>query len=131
MHLANLDQRGAENVESHTKEFAHQVIYPDTDSESERLGCESNSDTNGIIAARCAKPRYLVAVTIGGHKITMQLDTGAAVSIIPESTYKTYFRRFILTETKPLNSYSGDKLELLGQICVPVKYDTQTVTLPW
>jgi len=94
------------------------------------LDVESNSDMNGIVAAKYAKAGYLVTVAIGGHEITMQLDTGAAVSIIPESTYKTYFTKFTLTETKPLKSYSGDQLELLGQICVPVKYDTQTATLP-
>jgi len=101
-----------------TKESAHQAIYPDTDIESENqvadLDIESNSDINGIVAAKHAKARYLVTISIGGHEITMHLDTGATVSIIPESTYKTYFTKFILTETKPAKSSSGDKLELLG-----------------
>jgi len=85
---------------------------------------------NGIVAVKHAKAGYLVTVTIGGHEIAMQFDTGAAVSIIPESTYNTYFTKVILTETRPLKSYSGNQLELLGQICVPVKYDTQMATLP-
>ena len=38
--------------------------------------------------------------------------------------------KFTVTETKPLKSYSGDKLERLGQIRVPVKYESQTAALP-
>ena len=50
----------------------------------------------------------LSQLTIGGHEITMQLDTGAAVSFIPKPTYKTHFTEFPLTETKPLKSYLDD-----------------------
>ena len=57
---------------------------------------------NGIVATKHAKAGYLVTVTIGGHEITMQLDNGAAVSIILASTYNACFTKFILTETKPL-----------------------------
>ena len=94
------------------------------------LNAESDTDLNGVVTAKSTKAGYLVIVTIGGHDVTMQLDTGAAVSIIPEATYKSHLSKYTLTETKPLKSYSRDKLELLGQIRVPVKYESQTVTLP-
>ena len=106
------------------------ILITDGDSENQvtDLETERNSEMTDIIVTKSAKASYLVTVTIGGHEITMQLDTGAAVSIILEPTYKAYFTEFPLTETKPFKSYSGDQLQLLKQICVPVKYDTQTVT---
>jgi len=69
---------------------------------------QRNSEMNSIIAMKSAKTGHLVTVTIGGHEITMQLDTGATESIIPKPTYKTYFTEFPLTETKPLKSYLGN-----------------------
>ena len=47
------------------------------------LDAESDTDLNGIIG-------YLVTVAIWRHDGTMQLDTGAAVSIIPAATYKNH-----------------------------------------
>ena len=44
------------------------------------LETEEILEMNSIIATKSTKASYLVTVTIGGHKITMQLDTGAAVS---------------------------------------------------
>ena len=118
-----------------TREYANQVTNPDTDdSDSENqvtdLEAEIDTDLNGVVTAKSTKAGYLVTVAIGGNNVAMQLDTGAAVSIIPETTYKSHLSKFTLTETKPLKSYSGDKLELLGQIRVPVKYESQTATLP-
>ena len=65
-------------------------------------------------------------VDIDGHKVTMQLDTGAAVSIIPDTIYNKYLTGRCLPETKPLRSYSGNQLDLLGELEVPVKYESQT-----
>ena len=62
----------------------------------------------------------------------MELDTGAAVSVINESTYKT-----ILTQQPPLvkscvklHTYSGEQLTVLGKLQVTVYHNEQTVTLP-
>ena len=73
---------------------------------------------------------YTVDVEINGHKVNMQLDTGAAVSIIPETLYNSILRGHPLTETRPLKSYSGNSLSLLGQLQVTVKHNSQVVTLP-
>lgn len=65
---------------------------------------------------------YTVEVEIAGHKVIMQLDTGTVVSIIFEEIYHNHLRKWPLTRTKLLRSYSGDKLDLLGELQVPVKY---------
>ena len=61
----------------------------------------------------------------------MELDTGAAVSVINESTYKS-----ILTQRPPvaksdvkLHMYSGEQLTVLGELQVTVYHNEQTVTL--
>ena len=73
---------------------------------------------------------YTVDVEIDGHTVTMQVDTGAAVSIIPDTVYSKLLTRRCLTETRPLRSYSGEKLDLLGELQVSVKYGSQVLTLP-
>ena len=99
--------------------MAHQVEEP-----------EENLYLNGIHVVIKQKTRgYYVDVDIEGHNVTMQLDTGAAVSIIPDTIYK-YLTGWYLTETKPLRSYSGNQLYLLGELEVSVKYESQTRTLP-
>ena len=100
-----------------SKEVMHQVEEP--------------FDTlNGIYAITRSQKGYTVDIEINGHKVSMQLDTGAAVSIIPETLYNTILRGHPLTETRPLKSYSGDSLSLLGQLQVTVRYNSQVVTLP-
>ena len=61
------------------------------------------------------KTGYTVDVEIDGHKVTMQLDTGTAASIIP---------------TRLLQSYSGERLDLLVELQVLVKCGSQVMTLP-
>ena len=86
---------------------------------------------NGIYAVtKSNNAGYTVDIEIEGHKVNMQLDTGAAVSIIPETLYNKILTKRHLTRTRPLRSYSGDKLDLLGESQVSVKYGAQTMTLP-
>ena len=46
----------------------------------------------------------------------MQLDTGAAVSVTPETMYNKVFTGKCLTETRPLKRYSGDQLDILSMV---------------
>ena len=61
----------------------------------------------------------------------MELDTGASVSVISESTYNT-----VLKDTVPLEStdislrtYMGEELPVLGVATVAVGYESQTTSL--
>lgn len=60
----------------------------------------------------------------------MQLDTGTAISIIPETIYSKFLTRQRLTKTRPIRSYSGEKLDLIGELQVLLKYRSQVLTLP-
>ena len=60
-------------------------------------------------------------VQIGGHPVTMMVDTGAAVSVIPEELYQSKLSRFKLNQAKVrLSAYGGNDVKIRGVISVPV-----------
>ena len=78
-----------------------------------------------------SKP-FTLSVMINNHPLPMELDTGASVSVISESTYNT-----VLKDTVPLEStdislctYMGEELPVLGVATVAVGYESQTTSLP-
>ena len=64
-------------------------------------------------------------INVNGANIAMEIDTGAHHSLISESTYHgTWSHGKLLLEpvTIPLQTYTGEKLTVLGSINVSVKY---------
>ena len=73
----------------------------------------------------------IVPVVIEGVALEMELDTGAAVSIVSCVDYLKYFCHIPLsTTTRQLHVYSGSPLGVAGEITVKVKYNTQECQLP-
>ena len=69
-----------------------------------------------------------VQVLVNGQQLTMELDTGAAISIILEETRKTLFADQKLRESSlVLKTYTGELMQVVGQLNVWVKYGTQEV----
>ena len=63
--------------------------------------------------------------------VNMELDTGAAVSLVFKETYNQHWPQQQLEESDTrLKTYSGEYLETLGNINVSVCYGDQQVTLP-
>ena len=62
----------------------------------------------------------------------MKLDTGAAISVINESTYKTILTQQPAMEKSDvkLHTYSREQLTVLGELQITVHYNKQTVILP-
>lgn len=72
----------------------------------------------------------MVTVDVNDAPVTMEVDSGAAVSIIDEPTYEKFFKTVQLRDTPiRLNSYTG-KINILGQCDVVVKYKGQTAHVP-
>lgn len=77
-----------------------------------------------------AKP-IMVEVELNGHQLSMELDTGASVSLISAKTDQAIFKDMPLQEsTAALTTYSGEQLEVLGQRQVEVVVEGQRATLP-
>ena len=74
---------------------------------------------------------FWVDVLLDGKKVKMEIDKGAAVSVLPENIYRDKFQQVQLKERRTtLKTYSGEQLPLLGVIHVPVEYQGQKENLP-
>ena len=74
-----------------------------------------------------------VSVTVERVLIAMELDTGAAVSVISEHTYHSTWphdRPALQPSLIKLRTYSGEELEEIGIISVQVCYEDQQEELP-
>ena len=73
----------------------------------------------------------VVPVEINNMAVNMELDTGAAVSLVSEETHNQHWPQQQLEGSNTrLKTYSREYLETLGNINVSVGYGDQQVTLP-
>ena len=72
----------------------------------------------------------MVSVKLNGHTVDMLVDTGAVVLIVPERIYRKYLPQAPLRKARDLRSYSGDKLNLIGELTVTVQYGAQEYNFP-
>jgi len=72
-----------------------------------------------------------VPVLIEDVDFQMEVDTGAAASIMSYRDYERYFKYLAL---RPVNesfhAYTGMLLDIAGQVLVDVEYNDQQLTLP-
>ena len=72
-----------------------------------------------------------VKVTLGGKPQWMELDTGAAVSLISRKTFQDLLPEETLQATHTqLRTYSGEPIPVVGQLEVDVGYEGQLAKLP-
>ena len=66
----------------------------------------------------------MIGVKANGADLSMELNTGAAVSIVSEETYKKTWQRGPPLEptSMSLRTYTGEELETLGTISIQVQY---------
>ena len=74
---------------------------------------------------------FKISVEVNGIPITMELDTGAAVSLVSEATWSEQLHRPKLEPcTLKLQSYPDQSLEILGSCSVQVHVNGTAETLP-
>ena len=91
---------------------------------------ESSEEDVGLKTIRCeqGKPMDLY---LNGKPLTMELDTGAAFSLVSTKVLENLLPESELRPaTTQLRTYSGERIEVLGQVEVDVGYATQQATLP-
>ena len=77
------------------------------------------------LSASRAAP-IVVSVNIHGSQVNMEVDTGSAISLVSEETYKKYWPNCQLQKSDVrLKMYSGELLETLGSLDVSVQYGEQ------
>ena len=86
----------------------------DSEEEETHVLCQVQKSTDKPLA---------VDLTIGKKPLRMEVDTGAAVSLVSETTFRSLFPRAALQPSQAkLQTYSGEPLEVLGQQDVTVSY---------
>ena len=74
---------------------------------------------------------YQVDLSVNDEKLSMEIDTGASVSVISESAYKAMEKPPQLKKSnKQLYTYTGNQLEICGAIDVSVEYHGKINILP-
>lgn len=100
--------------------------------ESEGTKVDSDSDLGLYAVSQKGKySRISVVPTVNGKKMEMELDTGAAVSLIPWELYKQKLYKIPLQSTDiMLRTYTGEPLAPEGVIKVQVALNKQNAVLP-
>ncbi|XP_025758532.1 uncharacterized protein K02A2.6-like [Oreochromis niloticus] len=103
------------------EESGSEGTRPDTDSELELYSLSRKEKYS----------RISLMPVVNGKKMEMELDTGAAVSLIPWEQYKSMLSQLPLQPTDiMLKTYTGEPLAPEGVIKVQVELNKQRATLP-
>ncbi|KAJ0056475.1 hypothetical protein NL108_008034 [Boleophthalmus pectinirostris] len=74
---------------------------------------------------------YKVTFSIEDVRMEMEVDTGAARSVISQATYWKKLSHLPLQPAKvKVKAYNGGHIHVVGQLVAPVKYEDQAVELP-
>ena len=122
-HLALVCRSKAKQKASTGERKTHCLTTDNTDSSSGRHSIQQTDSGT--------KP-YIVKVTLNHAPLDMELDTGAAVSLISKATYDHLWKTApqLVPTTTRLRMYSGQQLVVLGTLTVTVKYEAQQVVHP-
>ena len=97
---------------------------------------EKDSDTDSELplfkikdSSKAVHP-ITVDMKINGRVLNMEVDTGAAVSIISKATYQKLFSEVpVKPASLHLRTYTGETISIEGEMITQVKYGSQTKEL--
>ena len=129
VHYVTTEAAANDNVINHLTEATRASSSAAGGDESS--AADDESCLNAATASGDKIAPFHVAVNISGERVLFQLDTAASVSVVGEHIYKTQMSQFTLAPAGlSLTSYSGDFIDVLGKINVPVQYHGQCDVLP-
>ena len=116
----------------HTNQDSEAEVFDDIGDEF--LGSIFNleeSQKPGLRKFGLSAPAVKVPVQIEDVNFQMEVDTGAAVSILNYADYERYFKYLALRPVeRSFHAYAGTPLDVAGQILVDVEHNGQRATLP-
>ena len=135
------DQRPRQPKGRYKRHQNQQMKYVTEESEQGSEEFEQDSEEGemdseyGLFQIRCVQGSSTAAIVVNPHingvSLSMELDTGAAVSLVSKKTWERHFPGVKLTKSETLlKTYSGEKLKVEGQADVHVSYQEQEKTLP-
>ena len=86
------------------------------------------------LGSRKNKP-WMVDLLVNGKQVSMQIDTGASVSVINFETYTSLWSSplppLVINEPRPkLRTYTGEEIQVLGSFSPTISYKGQQKVLP-
>ena len=95
---------------------------------TEGMACEESYSMFSI----GSKPSpYKAQLSLDGHSVTMEVDTGSSVSLISKQYFNKVFGEQELTcNPAKLQTYTGGEIPVLGSLVVEVEYTDQKERLP-
>lgn len=103
-------------------------VGPDSGSES----TDESTDEMALYTIRAkSTPPIMITLQLNQQNTVMELDTGAAMSLISETTKQELFPELTPRSSAVLlKTYTGEPIAVEGEINVRVTYEDQGVTLP-
>ena len=131
-HIVRVCRAAAKNKDSKNPKKA-----PDTDSKKTHFVQEDNIEEDlpyQLYAIKDGSNNPItMEVSLNDVPVTMELDTGASVSVINYQTYQDIAQQStlspLLASSVRLQTYTGEKIEILGAAKVKVRYGTTEVNL--
>ena len=91
-------------------------------SDSDEVAEASEEEVISHVGTKPSHP-YQVVVQINGKAVSMEIDTGASVSLMSQSLQETLFPAATLAKpTVKLRTYTAEPITVVGQLTVEVKY---------
>ena len=114
-----------------TKGNSNQTHNLSLSSEDSVKGCESETtDEYSMYHVQSRHTPIMVTLKLNGAPISMELDTGAGISIVSKQTYDQLWpvskRPPIRPSSINLKTYTGEKLPVLGVADVVAEYEQQS-----
>ena len=98
----------------------------ETEREEEDSNLEDPEDLPLYMVGSTSMAPIKIPLLVDNVVLEMELDTGAAITIISEAKYKEHFSATKLRESSTiLKTYSGERLKVVGEIEVKVEYENQ------
>lgn len=93
---------------------------------------DSNERSHAFYHLRAELCRPLeVDLQLNSKSLTIEVDTGAAVLLVSQTTYRNLFMgQTLLPSSTQLHTYSGEALQVLDEMEVKVQYQKQQAQLP-
>ena len=116
--------KGGKKHSQGSSQHAHQLSVEDSQGEEESYALFKLSSPR-------AEPIH-VTMTMDEAEVTMEVDTGASISVMSEHTFRDTWKGNgpqLQTSTVRVKTYSGEALEVLGSIVVDVLYEGQRESL--
>ena len=82
------------------------------------------------VGSKGARHPIMVIVEVNGQQLRMEVDTGAAVSVISTATrMKLFLKRRVNKTTAILTTYKGQQMPVAGEMQMKVSYGEQNAVL--